>query len=212
MAVPQISPLPEHPSRGDAPQDFTQKADTWVSAMQPMTDQVNAGIAFVNGRAVDADASAQAAASSENAASASAGAAGAAEAAAVPAANAAVTAASEAEQSASAADGSAQAAAQSAISAGTSESSASDSAALALAAKDAAEAAADGKTRPLSSVYTYDRGLVIKITDDDVFDTVIDYNDNGTVNTITYPGGRIETFAYDSLGNVTSMTATGGDV
>lgn len=36
------------------------------------------------------------------------------------------------------------------------------------------------------------------------------YNSDGTVNTTTYPTGRVETYTYDPSGNVASMTATGG--
>lgn len=63
---------------------------------------------------------------------------------------------------------------------------------------------------PSNAAYEYDAlGRVDKIVTPDG-DTVIGYNPNGTVETITYPTGRVETYTYDASGNVISMTATGG--
>lgn len=226
MTVPKILQLPDHPNRADAPPDFSQKADAWVAAMQPMTEQINVCVAFSNDRAVDADAGAQAAASSaaeaatilqdvinnrdlaEQAASAAGGFSSAAEGSAA----AASSSESNAAASASAAEVSATEAAESERGAIEAEQNSKQSELLALAAKDAAEAAAGGKFLPDSATYTYENERIIKITENDVFDTVIDYNPDNTVHSIEYPGGRIETFTYDNLGNVVSMTATGGEV
>lgn len=65
MTVPVITPLPPAPTRADAPSDFTAKADTFVAAQVGMVAEFNASATFVNQRAIDADASAQAAAASE---------------------------------------------------------------------------------------------------------------------------------------------------
>lgn len=71
-------------------------------------------------------------------------------------------------------------------------------------------AAAGGASAPSSATYEYDVfGRVDKIVTPDG-NTVIGYNSDGTVETITYPTGRVETFTYDMSGNVVSMTATGG--
>lgn len=65
MTVPVITPLPPAPTRADAPSDFTAKADAFVAAQVGMVAEFNASATFVNQRAIDADASAQAAAASE---------------------------------------------------------------------------------------------------------------------------------------------------
>ncbi|MCW8158966.1 hypothetical protein D7243_22630 [Stutzerimonas stutzeri] len=70
MTVPVITPLPPAPTRADAPSDFTAKADAFVAAQVGMVAEFNASAAFVDQRAIDADASAQAAAASEAAAEA----------------------------------------------------------------------------------------------------------------------------------------------
>lgn len=70
MTVPVITPLPPAPTRADAPSDFTTKADAFVAAQVGMVAEFNASATFVNQRAIDADASAQAAAASEAAAEA----------------------------------------------------------------------------------------------------------------------------------------------
>ncbi|QPI08260.1 hypothetical protein IM687_13740 [Stutzerimonas stutzeri] len=70
MTVPVITPLPPAPTRADAPSDFTTKADAFVAAQVGMVAEFNASATFVNQRAVDSAASAQAAAASEAAAEA----------------------------------------------------------------------------------------------------------------------------------------------
>lgn len=65
MTVPVITPLPPAPSRSDAPSDWTAKADARVAAETLMVPEMNTSVAFVNQRAIDADASATAAAASE---------------------------------------------------------------------------------------------------------------------------------------------------
>lgn len=69
-----------------------------------------------------------------------------------------------------------------------------------------------GALASASESYEYSSmGQVEKITTPDG-DTLIAYSAGGMVETIRYPTGRIETFTYDNFGNVTSMTATGGEV
>lgn len=70
MTVPVITPLPPAPTRADAPSDFTAKADAFVAAQVGMVAEFNASAEFVDQRAIDADASAQAAGASEAAAEA----------------------------------------------------------------------------------------------------------------------------------------------
>ncbi len=72
MTVPVISPLPAAPTRADAPSDFTAKADAFVAAQVGMVTEFNASAAFVDQRAIDADASATASAGSASAAADSA--------------------------------------------------------------------------------------------------------------------------------------------
>lgn len=72
MTVPVITPLPPAPSRSDAPSDWTAKADARVAAETLMVPEMNTSVAFVNQRAIDADASASAAAASAGEASQSA--------------------------------------------------------------------------------------------------------------------------------------------
>jgi hypothetical protein len=67
MTAPVITPLPPAPTRADAPSDFTAKADAFVAAQVGMVTEFNASAAFVDQRAIDADASAQAAAASQQA-------------------------------------------------------------------------------------------------------------------------------------------------
>lgn len=67
-----------------------------------------------------------------------------------------------------------------------------------------------GALASTSATYEYDAlGRVDKIVTPDG-DTVIGYNLDGQVESVTYPTGRVETFTYDIYGNVISMTATGG--
>ncbi len=83
MSIPNIATLPEAPNRGDAPADFSAKADAFVAAIPPMVTQTNAVVAAINvyaptidgakGAADAAAASAQSAAAYAAAAGASAG-------------------------------------------------------------------------------------------------------------------------------------------
>ncbi|MFK3973782.1 hypothetical protein ACI2KS_24005 [Pseudomonas sp. NPDC087358] len=81
MAVPNIATLPEAPNRGDAPSDFSAKADTFVAALPPFVAQTNAVVAAINAYAPTIDgaaaagAQASAAAVTATAAAAAAGAA-----------------------------------------------------------------------------------------------------------------------------------------
>ena len=68
MAAPIITPIPTPPIRSDAPADFAVKADNFAAALPQFVTETNGSVAFVDQRAIDADASAQAAAVSEAAA------------------------------------------------------------------------------------------------------------------------------------------------
>ncbi len=70
MAAPIITPLPTPPIRSDAPADFAVKADNFAASLPGLVTETNASVAFVDQRAIDADASATAAAASEQAAEA----------------------------------------------------------------------------------------------------------------------------------------------
>jgi|GEM_PF-893693 hypothetical protein len=65
MAAPIITPIPTPPIRSDAPADFAAKADAFAASLPQFVTETNASAAFVDQRAIDADASAQAAADSE---------------------------------------------------------------------------------------------------------------------------------------------------
>jgi hypothetical protein len=65
MAAPIITPIPTPPIRSDAPADFAAKADAFAAALPQFVTEANTSAAFVDQRAIDADASAQAAAASE---------------------------------------------------------------------------------------------------------------------------------------------------
>ncbi|WP_417660007.1 hypothetical protein, partial [Pseudidiomarina sp.] len=65
MAAPIITPIPTPPIRSDAPADFAVKADNFAAALPQFVTETNGSAAFINQRAIDADASAQAAANSE---------------------------------------------------------------------------------------------------------------------------------------------------
>lgn len=56
MTVPVIPPMPPAPTRADAPGDWTAKADARVAAETQLVPQINTSVAFVNQRALDADA------------------------------------------------------------------------------------------------------------------------------------------------------------
>ncbi len=68
MAAPIITPIPTPPIRSDAPADFATKADAFAASLPQFVTEANTSAAFVDQRAIDADASAQAAAVSEAAA------------------------------------------------------------------------------------------------------------------------------------------------
>ena len=70
MAAPIITPIPTPPIRSDAPADFAVKADNFAAALPTLVNETNTSVAFVDQRAIDADASATAAAESEAAAEA----------------------------------------------------------------------------------------------------------------------------------------------
>lgn len=62
------------------------------------------------------------------------------------------------------------------------------------------------------SEYSYNPlGQMFKITDENG-DTMIAYNADGAVNTITYQTGRVETYSYNPDGGISGMTATGGEL
>ncbi|WP_278400414.1 Lcl C-terminal domain-containing protein [Stutzerimonas kunmingensis] len=65
MAAPIITPIPTPPIRSDAPADFAAKADAFAASLPQFVTETNASAAFLDQRAIDADASAQAAAASE---------------------------------------------------------------------------------------------------------------------------------------------------
>jgi len=68
MPAPQISQLPEAPSRADDGATFSNKADAFVGALEPFRQEVNTSADFVDTRADEADGSAQSAAQSASAA------------------------------------------------------------------------------------------------------------------------------------------------
>lgn len=70
MTVPVIAAIPTPPVRSDAPADFALKADAFAAALPQFVTEANSSAAFVDQRAIDADASATAAAASEAAAEA----------------------------------------------------------------------------------------------------------------------------------------------
>ena len=70
MTAPVISPIAEPPKRGDGKADFAAKADAFAAALPQFVTETNTSAAFVDQRAIDADASATAAANSEAAAEA----------------------------------------------------------------------------------------------------------------------------------------------
>lgn len=65
MAAPIITPIPTPPIRSDAPADFALKADAFAASLPQFVTETNTSVAFVDQRAIDADASAAAAAASE---------------------------------------------------------------------------------------------------------------------------------------------------
>lgn len=67
MAAPVIKQLPTPPVRSDAPVDFSAKADAMVAALPGFVTETNTTAEFIDKRAIDADASAQAAAESQQA-------------------------------------------------------------------------------------------------------------------------------------------------
>jgi hypothetical protein len=73
MAAPIITPIPTPPIRSDAPADFATKADAFAASLPQFVTEANTSAAFVDQRAIDADASAQAAAASEGIATTKAG-------------------------------------------------------------------------------------------------------------------------------------------
>lgn len=66
---------------------------------------------------------------------------------------------------------------------------------------------AGGAQLPAEEQYSYANGLITKI-ESDLGDTDITYNPDGSVASIEYPSGRIETYTYSAAGNVISMEAT----
>ncbi len=68
MTAPVISPIAEPPKRGDGKADFAAKADAFAAALPQFVTETNTSAAFVDQRAIDADASATAAANSASAA------------------------------------------------------------------------------------------------------------------------------------------------
>jgi hypothetical protein len=139
MTAPVITAIPTPPVRSDAPADFALKADAFAAALPQFVTQTNSSAAFVDQRAIDADASATAAAASEAAVEADR---------AEVAANTSTVAANTSTVEASAAEVAAHAAlaGERAAAAAT---SASESAASAQIAVNAAASIADG---PVTSV------------------------------------------------------------
>lgn len=64
MAVPVITALPVPPSRGDAPDQFSARGDAFLGALPTLQSETNTLADYLEGRAVDADASAIASANS----------------------------------------------------------------------------------------------------------------------------------------------------
>lgn len=69
MTVPVIPALPTPPVRSDAPSDFAAKADAFAASLVGFVGDVNASAAYIDKRAIDADAGATASANSASAAS-----------------------------------------------------------------------------------------------------------------------------------------------
>lgn len=55
MPVPTITPLPPPPSRSDAPNDFTAKADASLAAQAVMVTEINTTVAAINDALTDID-------------------------------------------------------------------------------------------------------------------------------------------------------------
>ena len=64
MAIPKITPLPPAPSRQDAPDDFTSKADAFVAAQVKLVTETNASIDGMNSATADLSGSVSAASAS----------------------------------------------------------------------------------------------------------------------------------------------------
>lgn len=73
MPYPTISPLPPAPSRSDAPDDFTSKADAFVAALPPLVEQINESGDYMDQQVASAADSADTAANSASSAAFSAG-------------------------------------------------------------------------------------------------------------------------------------------
>lgn len=63
MAAPTITALPPAPVRGDAPDDFTAKANAMIGALGQMVTETNTSMDFVNTKAIEAEQNAQSTAS-----------------------------------------------------------------------------------------------------------------------------------------------------
>ncbi|MBH3440550.1 glycoside hydrolase [Pseudomonas luteola] len=70
MAIPVITPLPPAPSRQDAPDDFTSKADARVAAETKMVPEMNSAIEWINAQSGAAASAAQSATTAQNSADA----------------------------------------------------------------------------------------------------------------------------------------------
>lgn len=72
MTIPSITPLPPPPSRSDAPNDFTAKADASLAAQAVMVSEINLTVSAINDVSADIDQAVIAAADHATAAAGSA--------------------------------------------------------------------------------------------------------------------------------------------
>lgn len=103
MVTPVITALPAAPNRGDAPADFSSKADTFVAALPPFSIQVNTAVSWMADTMAATQDYKNAAAASATAAAGSAGAAAASASASATSASASASSATTAQVAASAA-------------------------------------------------------------------------------------------------------------
>jgi hypothetical protein len=133
MPAPQITPLPNPPSRSQSPETFSTDADVFVAALPEFQTDANAQATYLDALSATVDGYADAALASQNAASSSASASASSASAALASQNSATSSQSAASSSASAASSSAAAASGSASSASSSATAAAGSAAQAQA-------------------------------------------------------------------------------
>ncbi|WP_312964630.1 Lcl domain-containing protein [Stutzerimonas kunmingensis] len=207
MTVPVITPLPPAPTRADATSDFTAKADAFVAAQVGMVAELNTQAEFNNQRAIDADASAQAAAASEAEVEADR---------AEVAANTATVASNTATVVARANEVAANTLQVAADTQQVAEDKAAVDAALASVAGGPV-ISINGKTGVVTlaqvsldgpSSLTITQSAEYTITDFDVF---TDYAVQISAGTVSISGGVISVTAPGDAGSVTLTVFTGGD-